>query len=163
MITIQRLAFLVLAGSVAALGGALVAQFGFGLHPCELCLAQRVPFVVAGLLAALTLAVTAVHPRLGRALVVVAGLLLLVNAGIAFFHVGVEQKWWHSQCAASETPKLTVADLSALMTKPAEARCDEPAWQWHGITMAGMNIVYSGGLGVLILLGAARTRRRVFR
>lgn len=157
MITIHRLALAVLAASVSALAAALVAQFGFGLHPCELCLTQRVPFVIAGLLSALALALA--PPRLRRVLMALAGLALLVNSGIAVFHVGVEQKWWQSRCAASEPVKLSVTDLSTLMRQPAEARCDEPAWEWHGLTMAGMNIVYSGGLALLVLAGLTRTRK----
>ena len=37
---------LVLVISLLALGGALVAEHAFGLKPCELCIFQRVPFVV---------------------------------------------------------------------------------------------------------------------
>ena len=157
MRNLPRIPLFVLAVSVLALSFALIAQYGFGLRPCELCLTQRVPFAVAG-----TLALLALLPSLGasfrRALVALAGLAFLINSGIAFYHVGVEQKWWASACAASGNSPLNVADLSAVMTKPVEARCDEPAWEWHGITMAAMNIPFSGGLGILVLAWLARRR-----
>lgn len=152
----RRLPLFVLAVCAAALGSAYVAQYGFGLKPCELCLIQRVPFAVAGLLALLALLRPACWRRVLMAL---AGLALLVNSGIAVYHVGVEQKWWMSSCSGSVGPKPKLGDLSALMSKPAdEPRCDEPAWQWHGVTMAGLNVVYSGALA-LVVLGALASRR----
>ncbi|MGE5477835.1 MAG: disulfide bond formation protein B [Bacteroidales bacterium] len=145
----RLLPLLVLAISVAALATALIAQYGFGLKPCVLCLTQRVPFVVAGLLAAMALLGRAAPWR--RLLMALAGLAFLVNSAIAVYHVGVEQKWWQSSCAPAEQGAVAVTDLAAMMAKPVEARCDEPAWAWHGITMAAMNIVFSGGLALVTL------------
>nr|WP_254434935.1 disulfide bond formation protein B [Magnetospirillum sp. UT-4] len=151
----RLVALLVLAACGLALAAAYTAQYGFGLRPCELCLTQRVPFALAGGLAALALL-----PRFGagarRLLVALAGLALLVNAGIAVYHVGVEQKWWASSCAGGGG-SVAVDDLAAAMSRPVEVRCDEPAWAWHGITMAGLNVVFSGVLG-LATLAAARRR-----
>lgn len=148
---------LVLAVCVAALTTALIAQYGFGLKPCVLCITQRVPFVVAGALAALAMLRRAGPWR--RVLMALAGLAFLVNAGIAVYHVGVEQKWWQSSCAPTEKGVVAVTDLAAMMSKPVEARCDEPAWAWHGITMAAMNIVFSGGLALVVLALAARKEK----
>lgn len=141
---------LVLAVCVLALTTALIAQYGFGLKPCVLCITQRVPFVVAGALAALALLRQAMPFR--RLLMALAALAFLINSGIAVYHVGVEQKWWQSSCAPTEKGAVAVTDLAAMMAKPVEARCDEPAWAWHGITMAAMNIVFSGGLALVTLV-----------
>lgn len=150
----RLVALFVLAACATALASAFVAEYGFGLRPCILCLTQRVPFVLAGGLAAASL-LHSVRPW-RRGLLAVAALALLVNSGIAFYHVGVEQKWWASSCAPSAGAPLEVLDIAAL-TKPVEARCDEPAWAWHGITMAGLNIVFSGGLALVVF---ALIRRR---
>jgi disulfide bond formation protein DsbB len=148
----------VLAVSALALVTALVAQYGFGLKPCVLCITQRIPFAVAGGLAALALLGSL--RRVRGALMVLAGLAFLVNSGIAVYHVGVEQKWWQSSCAPTETAAVAVTDLAAMMAKPVEARCDEPAWAWHGITMAAMNIVFSGGLAVVTLVLVRRMKEQ---
>jgi disulfide bond formation protein DsbB len=147
MLSARAIALFVLSMSALALASAYTAQYGFGLRPCELCLVQRVPFAIAGLLAASVLVLRA--PR--RAFLALAGLAFLVNAGVAVYHVGVEQKWWASSCAPAEAAPGSVADLAALMAKPVEVRCDEPAWQWNGITMAALNILFSGGLAVATL------------
>lgn len=149
----------VLAACVLALASAYTAEYGFGLKPCELCLIQRVPFGIAGLLALLALS-----PRLDggwrRPLVLLAALVFAVNSGIAVYHFGVEQHWWASRCAAAPPGALDVSDLAAMMSKPVEARCDEPAWMWHGITMAAMNIVFSAGLALSTVALARRMEVR---
>ena len=151
---------LVAAAGIGAIIVALIAQYGFGLRPCVLCLAQRGPCGAAAVLglAALALPVT---ERFRHRLVTLAALVFLVNAGIAVYHVGVERHWWASPgCSASTAPMpKTVAELLAEAGKPAEVPCDKPAWQWHGITMAGFNIAYSGGLALLILLFPRRSTR----
>ncbi|HTH15411.1 MAG TPA: disulfide bond formation protein B [Magnetospirillum sp.] len=150
--------FFVLIASAFALAFALVSQYGFGLKPCVLCLTQRIPFVVAGALGALALFGTMARWR--RALIALAALAFLVNSGIAVYHVGVEQKWWHSSCAPTEEGPIDVNDLAAMMSKPVEARCDEPAWEWHGITMAAMNIPFSACLALVTLVLLRRMEDR---
>lgn len=142
--------------SAAALAAAYAGQYLFGLQPCVLCLYQRVPFAVAVVLGGLALL-----PAVGRGgragLLALAGLALLVNAGIAVFHTGVEQHWWAGTeaCAGGAGGGVeSVQDLLAAMAKPVEARCDEPPWSLFGITMAMMNVPFSLALGVLALWGA---------
>jgi disulfide bond formation protein DsbB len=140
--------------SVLALALALAAQYGFDLRPCNLCLIQRVPFAVAAVLAALSLSL----PRHWSLLIRLAGLVLLLNGGIAFYHVGVEQHWWASAvCPAAQGGPVSVADIMAEMSKPAEVQCDTPAWSFHGVTMAALNVPFSLGLGLLVfVLGRKR-------
>ena len=42
--------FGIFAVSATALANAYIAEYGFGLEPCILCLYQRVPYAVAGVL-----------------------------------------------------------------------------------------------------------------
>ena len=147
-ITLRHAAGFVLAVCPMALAFALVAQYGFDLRPCNLCLIQRGPVVLAALLAALAL-----RPGLPSAtLLRLAAGLLVLNSGIAIYHVGVEQHWWASAvCAGTPTGPVDVADLMAEMTKPVEAQCDQPAWSFHGITMAALNVPFSALVGLFTL------------
>ncbi len=152
VISPRLIAIALVAACVSALAAALTGQFVFGLRPCVLCHAQRVPFVLAALLAAVSLRRSA-SPSLGQLLIRLAGLVLLINACIAFYHVGVEQHWWASAvCPASNDGPLAVADMLAELNRPAEVHCDQPQWSFHGITMAALNLPYSAGLGLLALV-----------
>jgi disulfide bond formation protein DsbB len=139
---------------LASLAFALVAQYGFGLRPCNLCLIQRVPFVLAALLG-----LAALKDGLPAGLLLrIAGILLLINGGIAIYHVGVEQHWWASAvCSGSPQGAVAVDDLLAEMSKPAEAQCDTPAWSFHGITMAALNVPFSALFGLLVLWAVKRS------
>lgn len=142
--------------SAFTLGMAFIAQYGFGLAPCELCLWQRWPYAaaIAFGLAALAL------PRWRASLLALAGLSILVSGGIAVFHVGVEEKWWQglASCSGAPTPNSIEALRAQLMAAPV-VRCDEVAFRFLGISMAGWNVLWSLGLGVFALVAAQRARK----
>lgn len=137
-----------LAASVLALGGALVSQFGFGLHPCEMCLYQRVPYA-AVILLTLPLLYYRRIANPGIALFLF-GLIFLVGAGIAFYHTGLEYKWWEGSggCSGGGTPEA-MEDLRALVMDAPAVRCDEAAFRFIGLSMAGWNVLYSLALSLI--------------
>ncbi|CUW41035.1 putative disulfide bond formation protein DsbB [Magnetospirillum sp. XM-1] len=140
---------------LAALALALVAQYGFGLRPCNLCLIQRVPFALAALLGLAALKEGWPAATLLR----LAGIALAVNGAIAVYHVGVEQHWWASAvCSGAQQGAVAVADLLAEMNRPAEAQCDTPAWSFHGITMAALNVPFSALFGLAVLWAVKRSK-----
>lgn len=143
----------------ASLGGALFLEHVLGVLPCILCLYQRIPYAVAGALAAFAL-LPGLSPALRRGLVVLCGLAFLVNMGIAVYHVGVEQHWWAgtAQCTApAGGAPQTLAELQAALESPPQlARCDEVGWSLFGISLPGYNIVLSLILGAGSLMAAAR-------
>jgi disulfide bond formation protein DsbB len=148
-----RLAFLaVLAASVLILGSAFAFQFIGGLQPCELCLWQRYPYAIAIGLSGIGfgLARAGVERRLLAILLALCGLTLLIGAGIAVFHVGVEQKWWEgtSACVGHLSGAATADDLRQRLLAAPVVRCDEPAWTLFGISMAGYNAALALTLGI---------------
>ena len=146
-------------GALAALCVAWIAQYGFGLAPCELCYFQRYGYwaaIALGIIAILQPARTA---RRNAALWLLA-LAFLAVAGIALFHVGVEQKWWQgfAGCTGGITPGMTPEELQKAIQDAPIVRCDEPAWTMFGISMAGYNALYALLLAAFTLRGAIRSR-----
>lgn len=141
---------LFLAASILALAGALTSQFGFGLHPCKLCFYQRFPY---GAVIALTTALLFYKEiaRPGFAFLVI-GAIFAAGAVIAFYHTGIEYKWWEGAggCTGSGTPD-SIDALRAMIQEAAMVRCDEPAFVFLGLSMAGWNVLYSLGLAALAL------------
>ncbi|HEY4136743.1 MAG TPA: disulfide bond formation protein B [Alphaproteobacteria bacterium] len=151
-----RHAFLaLLLASIAILGGAFAFQFIGGLHPCALCLWQRYPYAaiigLAGIGAGLSRAgVKRSHLAL---LMGLCALAFFVDAAIAGFHVGVEQKWWEGLPTCSGTTGGAASTdelLNKLLAAPV-IRCDEIAWSMFGISMAGYNFILALALGVASL------------
>ena len=146
-------------GALAALCIAWLAQYGFGLAPCELCYWQRY-----GYWAAIVLGVIAIlQPRRTARRTVALWLLALAfaaTAAIAVFHVGVEQKWWEgfTSCTGPSTAGLSAEELQQAILNAPIVRCDTPAWTMFGISMAGYNIVYALALAAFTAWGAWRSK-----
>ena len=89
-----------------------------------------------------------------RFLVILAALLFALASTIAAYHVGVEQHWWLYEGGCSRDPEAAqgAVDFTAALSQPVVVRCDQPVWQWHGLTLAGINVVYSGAVALLTVL-----------
>lgn len=146
--------------AAAALGVALISQYAFGLKPCILCLYQRWPygFVIAfGLLGFLmsfqnkTAAPKGISVFMGF-----ISLSFFINSILAFYHTGVEQKWWKSHFEGCAVPDLgsDPENILAIIEQSTAARCDEIPWSDPilNLSMANYNVVFCLGLGIIALL-----------
>jgi disulfide bond formation protein DsbB len=151
-------AWMILLASAGALGAALVAQYGFAVQPCVLCLAQRVPFALAIVFAAASLW----KPGAARVLLGLCALAFLVNAGIAFFHTGVEQHWWlgTSGCALKPLGGADAQSLREQLLATAVAQCDVVAWTFLGLSMANWNVPFALALAGFAGFAAQRAARK---
>ncbi len=159
-----RLVFALLLGASAAiLAAAFAFQYIGGLEPCVLCLYQRVPYgaviVLSGLGLGLGLGLSGLEPPPKGVIAGLGGLCavaFLVNAGIATFHVGVEQQWWQGTeaCGAAGATARTIEELRAQILAAPVVRCDVVPWSLFGISMAGYNDLASLGLAVASAIAA---------
>ena len=130
------LAFL---GSLSLLVGAYAFEFLGGLKPCKMCLWQRWPHlgaIIIGLLVLLSKSVLLMR---------IGGVIILIGAGIAFFHMGVEFNWWEgpSTCTSGSITDLTSAELMKKILEAPITRCDDIPWSFVGLSMAGWNGILS--------------------
>lgn len=137
----------------ALAAGALLAaahafeRFG-GLAPCVLCLRQReAHWMALGLAVALGV-LTLVRKGEGarRAACAVLAIAFLYAAGWAAFHMGVEFKWWAgpAACAGGGLGEITPDSIAAALDGAQKVvRCDEVAWRFLGVSMAGWNAIIS--------------------
>lgn len=149
----------ILAVSLAALAGAFAGQYVFGLEPCVLCLWQRLPFALTAVIAAVGLGRWAgPRPRLSLAL---AGLVFAAGAGLAFYHVGVQQHWWQSVagCGGAPVSGMTLEDLSPAALSHPPKPCDVIDWQFLGLSLAGWNTLTSGAMAIACLAALILLRR----
>ncbi len=148
-------------GSLALLLGAYGFQYIGKLPPCEMCWWQRYAHMAAIPLGALAI----VADRPGKrdwamVFLLAAGIALVVGAGIAGYHVGIEQKWWvgETTCSNVTLQGTTVQEmLQDLYARPL-VRCDEIPWSMFGISMAGYNLILSAALAALAVRGALARR-----
>ena len=143
---------LIALASALALGVAFISQHVFDLPPCDLCIYQRYPYVIAIALCLVTL-MPAIQPYAAWALKLLA-LFLLINSGIATYHVGVEQHWWIGPegCTGPGGTPQTLDALRAQIAATPVIRCDDIAFSLFGISMAGYNVLFSLALAIYAAL-----------
>jgi disulfide bond formation protein DsbB len=150
---IAAAAILVALGAMATILGAWFFEYVLGYAPCPLCLDQRIPYYVTIPLA-VTVAAGALAgwPRqlLVGGLVVIA-IAMLVSAGLGIYHSGVEWKWWEGPASCGgELGQLSSGNLLESVQTARIVRCDEAAWRFLGLSLAGWNVLIS-----LVLVGVA--------
>jgi disulfide bond formation protein DsbB len=148
----RRFFTIMLVLSLGALAYALTSQYAFGYEPCMLCEFQRIPYWTIAGLSVIALVVPGVETR-GVAWLV--ALIFACGAGIALYHVGVEQHWWASACSVQPGVSFNFDDFKAAPLKPILKSCDSIDWTLLGLSMATYNVAVSA---VLALVSACSAR-----
>jgi len=141
--------------SVAALTAALISQYVFDMHPCYLCLWQRIPYAVVILLAVLGVVATKIMgAKYGAFNIALCGIAFLINSGIAFYHVGVEQGWFSSGCTFGDLAGLSPEEIAEAIANAPSVSCADIPFELFGISMAGYNVLLCGGFGIYSLIAS---------
>ena len=153
-------AILVAAGGAATILGAYFFQYVMGLPPCPLCLEQRIAYYVSIPLAVIVAIGGAGAGKAPRLLLAaglgIIALAMLGNAGLGTYHAGVEWKWWPGpqECSGTGTDLGSGGDLLSSLNNVTLVRCDEAAWRFLGVSLAGYNAIISLGLAAIAAWGA---------
>ena len=159
----------VTAAAVIAVVGALAIatvyffQYVLLILPCPLCLEQRIAFYFSIPLAAM-LWLGANHGAARKVMLLgflAIMLAMLWNTGLSLYHAGVEWKWWAGplDCSGSITKFGNARDvMSQLQNRISLIRCDEAAWRFLGISLAGFDVPLSFFLAVVAGWGAISAR-----
>ena len=156
-------ALMVFAGSTATILGAWYFQYVLGLAPCPLCLEERLPYYIV--IALSLLLVIAAIVRAPRAFIIVGFLAIiaamLCSAALGAYHAGVEWRWWSgpTECSGPMSDFTTKPLLDQLRTVRI-VRCDEAAWRFLGLSLAGYNVLISLALAGIAAFGLAAHKDR---
>jgi disulfide bond formation protein DsbB len=148
--------------AAVALGIALGSEHWGGLVPCALCLVERWPYriaIVLGLAAALLPA------PIARVVLGLLALTVLVGAGVAATHVGVEFHWWNSplpECAAPAFSGGSIAERLAHMPATPAKPCDDPTYFFPGLplSIAELNLLFACAFTAAAIWAALRRPHR---
>ncbi|MGJ8564483.1 MAG: disulfide bond formation protein B [Alphaproteobacteria bacterium] len=147
-LTLDRLPWLALIISGGLLGGALFFEHVLGYSPCQMCYWQRHAHKVIIGLSILALIMNRLNIGDRRFWAALIGLVFMASFALAFWHVGVEFKWWDGPktCMTGKpqiggvTGQDLIDSLSAPMKMPG---CDNAAWHFLGLSMAAWNALVS--------------------
>jgi disulfide bond formation protein DsbB len=159
MLSSRVFAGFVLAASAVVLGAALLSQYWGGLAPCELCLLQRWPWAAAIALALAALILGS--PPALRWMAPGLAIVFMLGAGIAFYHVGVEQHWFAgpSACTAGSGGAMTLEEMKRQILGTQPVLCDRVQWALWGVSLAGWNLVASLAMAAICFAVGLHGRR----
>jgi len=153
--------------SLGTLLGAWYFQYVVGLAPCPLCLDQRIPYYIVIPLS-LLLAIAA-RARVPRWLVCAAFAAILVaalcSAALGVYHAGVEWRFWPgpADCTGPLADLSSGGSLLDQLNGVHVVRCDEAAWRFLGISLAGYNVLISLVMATIAACGLTAIRERTVR
>ena len=141
------------AAAIVAVIGALTIcavyffQYVLGYPPCPLCFEQRNAFYISVPLAAL-LWLGAGHGASSKVMMAgfaVITVAMLWNTGLSIYHSGVEWKFWPgpTDCSGPISNIGSTGNLLKSLQNIKIVRCDEAAWRFLGISLAGYDVLVS--------------------
>ncbi len=147
--------------ALSALSMALIGQYMFGLLPCNLCLIQRYPYGIVIFLGIVGFLFSFKCHKARAGMMGLIGLTFLANSVIAFYHSGVELKWWKSFLEGCNVPDFAgdINDIMNTIKNTTEiVRCDEIAWAdpLLGLSMANYNVGFCLVMGIIALYAMSR-------
>jgi disulfide bond formation protein DsbB len=139
-------------------------QYVVLLAPCPLCLEQRYAYYFCVPLAAM-LWLGANHGASSKTMIAgfaMIAVFMLWNTGLSGYHAGVEWKLWQgpTECSGPIDKFGPAGNILNQLQRISLVRCDEAAWRFLGISMAGYDVVVSLGLAVVAAWGALASLAR---
>jgi disulfide bond formation protein DsbB len=142
-----RAALAVFVLSAATLLGAWYFELVLKLPPCPLCLEQRIPYYVVIPLSLLLVVAGLVHAphKLMAAGMLAIMAAMLCSAALGAYHAGVEWQFWAgpTDCSGPVTDFTAKGPLLEQLQSIRVVRCDQAAWRFLGISLAGYNVLIS--------------------
>lgn len=135
------------------LSSALIGQYGFDLHPCDLCIYQRYPYlaiIIVSLLGGWVIK----SPQVVGWLLLLCVALLFVDTGIAFYHTGVEYGWFlgPDACSNDASGEMTLEQMRAAIRNAPLVTCAQAMAYIFGLSMAAWNAAMAFAVAIATLM-----------
>ena len=140
---------LILLFSIFVLLAAYFIQYVLGHQPCNLCLIERIPYILTIIIITLIL----IFKKFEKIFLLLLTLIFVAATLISFYHFGIEQGFIKESLVCDlkvQTNSLTKEDLlKELKTKTIS--CKDVTFKIIGLSLASINIIISLILSVITL------------
>ena len=132
----------ILAFSVLSLAVAYFIQYILKHEPCNLCLIERIPYLVSLILISLTFIINKFEK-------IIAGIVLLFfvfGSVVSFYHVGIEQGFFNESFVCdlgSSEGNVSKEDLLKQLQNETPVSCKDVTFRFFGLSLATINTVIS--------------------
>ena len=132
----------ILALSILSLAIAYFIQYILGHKPCNLCLIERIPYLVSLILISFVFIVNRFEK-------VIAGIVLLFfifGSVVSFYHVGIEQGFFSESLVCdlgSTNENVSKEDLLKQLQNNTPVSCKDVTFRFLGLSLATINTIIS--------------------
>ena len=139
---------LILLFSIFALFAAYFIQYILGHEPCNLCLIQRIPYILSIILITLNFIIK----KYEKILLIILAVIFLFATFISFYHFGIEQGFISESfvCSVSSENILSKEEILNELNKKIIS-CKDVYFRVFGLSLASINTIFSLTLSVVTL------------
>ena len=139
----------VLVFSIITLSIAYYIQYVLGHRPCNLCLIERIPYIVSVILISLIFLINKFEKLLASVLLI----SFIFGAVISFYHVGIEQGFFSESLVCDlkiSSENMSKENLLKQMEISSFISCKDVTFRFLGLSLATINTVISILLSAII-------------
>ena len=134
---------------LGALVSAFIIEYGLGHKPCNLCIYERVPYIISIFL---ILELLFIKKHIKTTLLLLS-FVFIVSTVLAFYHFGIEQGFF-SETFLCENKNLSEAISKEQLLeelKQSAISCKDVSFKVIGLSLASINTIFSLILSVIFL------------
>ena len=132
---------IILFSSIFALIGAFFIEYILGHKPCNLCLFERIPYILAIILIVLVL----IFKNLEKNVFLLLSIIFLLATLLSFYHFGIEQGFIKESAACDIKQNANNLSKEDLLKELNNARisCKDVDFRFFGFSLATINTLIS--------------------
>ena len=125
---------------IAALTSAFIIEHWLGHQPCELCVYERVPYIISILLI-IEILFFKKHEKIT---LLILALLFIGSSVLSFYHFGIEQGFFNelNVCNPDNSNAISKDEILKELTKN-NISCKDVSFRVMGLSLATINIIFS--------------------
>ena len=155
----KKILNLILLFSILAIITAYIVQYVLGHQPCNLCLIERIPYLVSIIIISICL----FFKRFEKLSLTVLILIFFSASLISFYHFGIERGFIEESLVCDLSDRGTDLSKKALLNQLKEmpVSCKDVTFKILGLSLATFNIFISlvlGGIAVKLFLNHEKNR-----
>ena len=132
----------ILAFSFSSLALAYFIQYILGHEPCNLCLIERIPYLVSLILISLIFMIN----KFQKLIAGVVLLFFIFGSVVSIYHVGIEQGFFNESLVCdlgSSNEDMSKEDLLKKLQNKTPISCKDVTFRFFGLSLATINTVIS--------------------
>ena len=139
----------ILSISLISLISAYYIEYILGHQPCNLCLIERIPYVISAFLICISL----VLKKIEKFFVLLLIIIFFISVLISFYHFGIEQSLFNESaiCGLENSKEIITKEEILKQLSEKTTSCKDVTFRIFGFSLTSINIVLNLFLIVLLL------------